>query len=72
MNVECEKKRKPKVTARLTEGIRLSSVEFGKAIGGVGGGKSYITIKSLISRQLNLRYLLPPSAPTKEKCQVGE
>lgn len=57
---DVKKSEKPKMTARLTEGITLSSTEFEKAISEVGGGNNSITIKSLVLHQLSLRYLLDP------------
>lgn len=57
---DVKKREKPKMTARLTEGITFTSTEFEKAIGEVGGGNNCIIIKSLVLHQLSLRYLLDP------------
>lgn len=45
---------KPKMTARMTGGVKLPSVEFGKATGGEGREISCLIVKSLVSHRLRL------------------
>lgn len=45
---------KPKMTARMSGGIKLPSVEFAKATGGEGREISCLIVKSLVSHRLRL------------------
>lgn len=49
------KRENPKMTARLTRGIKWPSIEFEKATSGVGRGNSSIASKSLVSHKLSWR-----------------
>ena len=45
---------KPKMTVRMTGGVKLPSVEFGKATGGEGRETSRLLVKGLVSYRLRL------------------
>lgn len=52
--IQSIEREKPKMTVRMTGGVKLPSVEFGKATGGEGREISCLIVKSLVSHRLRL------------------